>query len=235
MRGWTRILYFLAMSLCVGLAGCGGTSESATIVSFAGHSISRSTLEHWIPIESIISRDLFPQQPPPAGVVPDPPRYKACITYEKATAAKAGGQSPSAEQLARECRERYEQVRRHMLHLLIAYQWTAQEAQTEGVKVSEQELQQTYASDKREDFGTEAAFHKYLRATGETVADELKITLFNIETNKIFKKVISEHGASGLSAFYHGLGRRLAAETSCSPGYVIPDCEQYKGSEAPEI
>jgi len=190
-------------------------------------------LAHWIPIEAVLQRDLTPQEPPAPGEVPDPPAYKACIGFQMSV-VPAGEPTPSAAQAKQECEQRYHQIRTHMLELLIDYDWTEAEANAHAIRITPQEFQRTWARDKREVFGSEAVFQKYLHATGETLADELKIVRFDMQAIDLREKILHEHGVPALRQFGHQYPRELKAKTSCSPGYITPDCKQYTGSQQPE-
>jgi foldase protein PrsA len=218
------------------MAGCGGAGDPA-LVSFAGQPvITRATMAHWIPIQSIISRSLLPQQPPPSGEVPDPPSYTACIAYQKAIGPPANVDlpKPTTAQARQQCIARYEQTRLHLVRLLLSYKWTEVEAQSLGIHISQQELQRTWARNKLELFGTEKVFQRYLAVTGETAADELKILKFDMQASKIQEKVLRERGRAGLRRFDREYPKELAAKTSCAAGWIIPDCRQYKGPQRPE-
>jgi hypothetical protein len=221
-----------------GLAACGSTGSnasdpSAVLVSFRGKHITRATLAHWIPIEAILQRDLAPQTPPPAGLVPDPPNYTACIAYE-ISISPIGEPKPTSAQAKKTCETRDQQIRTHMLELLISYMWTEAQAHELGLTITPQEFQSTWARNKLELFGSQTNFERSLKATGETEEDEFKILRFDMQSEKIKTKILKEHGIPGLRAYYHQYPQEYAKQTSCTPEYTLPDCKQYKGTQQPE-
>jgi hypothetical protein len=51
---------------------------------------------------------------------------------------------------------------------------------------------------------------------------------------KLEYKIIGQIGIPRASKFYHEFPKRWAAQTNCSPEYIIPECKQYKGTQEPE-
>jgi len=225
----------LAITAC-GSSNGGGTNTA--IVSFAGHTIiTRAALAHWVPIEAVISRDLTIEHPAPPGEVPDPPNYTACINYEKTATLPAHSiiQPHTTSELKAKCKARYENIVRHMLHILINYQWVNQQAHAMSITITPQELQEGYTRLIRGLFPTETAYHNYLKATGETITDELQTTKSYLQATKLRNKLLQQHGIPGAIKYFHETPQQLAAQTNCSPGYIIPNCKQYKGPQPPEM
>lgn len=202
----------------------GGTPGSEVIESFDGHTLTRATLEHWIPIEAIIGQNLYQSVPPPPGMVPDPPHYTACINYERAV--KPSATTLTTSYLKEACEKRLAHVREHMQQLLIDYQWMETEAERQHITITPQTLQKAYNLNKQ----TPA----YRNATGETIPDELKIITFELQGQALQQKTLHEHGIAALRIFMHQYPRQLAAQTNCNPQYITPECKQYTGPEPPE-
>lgn len=239
MRHFRRhfcLLLALSAAPLVGLTGCGKSSDDPPIVSVAGQTVSKASLEHWIPIEAVIDHQSLPQAPVPKGEIPDPPRYAACIAYLAAHARTSTATQGAITKLALkgQCQARYRHVREHMLQILITYAWLRAEAAELNVHVSHRDVMQAFTRYKREVFKTDAAFRRYLRYTKSTLADELLIGQMDLLSTKIEQKVIAERGLSGARSYYHELPKRWAAKTDCSPAYVILNCKQYKGPHMPE-
>jgi hypothetical protein len=245
MRGMI-VATAMAVVAAGGLVGCGGSAgHGATVgsagggrvvVSFRGRGLSAGTIAHWDAVEAVLARELYPQQPPPRGLIPDPPRFTACIAYERATAPTPATGTPAATtaQLRQACRVRYEGVRTHMLQLLIGYEWMEAETAAHGIHVSDAEVQKAYERAEHIPFRTKTEFARYLRFSGQTPADEHKLVRFDVEAVDLREKIRHESGLPGLRKFYATYPRELAAQTSCSPGYVIAECKQYTGPQPPE-
>src|SRR5271170_392268 len=121
-------LFVVCVGVVVGVVGCGGSGDPAggaggpgrVVVSFEGHGITAGTVAHWDAVEAILSRDLYPQAPQPAGFTPVPPRFTACVAFERAhPPIGSAGKPGSTAALRAGCRARYEEVHTHMLQLLI--------------------------------------------------------------------------------------------------------------------
>jgi hypothetical protein len=222
-------------------ASSGGASvrkgaPAEVVARVAGQTISKATLAHWIPIEAVLSHYTLPQEPVPSGVVPDPPSYTACIAYLRATPPEAlnAQAMPTTAQLKERCRAYDKAIRRHTLQILVSYAWTRAEAHAHGIDVTDREVQRRWVQLEPERFPTEAIFTRYLRYTGSTVGDQLFHLRFNLLSERLGHKLLAEGGLPRAKKFYSEFARRWAAKTDCSPGYVIPECKQYKGPEAPE-
>ena len=227
-------LSVLAAIIALALAGCG--SSPSAIATVAGQTVDRETLEHWVPIEAAIDHGILPQAPLPKGEVPDPPHYSACIHYleHKARTTPSHPPVPSRSALLRQCRTRYEGVREHMLQILITFAWVIAETKALNLHVSDHEAAKEFARYKKEVFKTEKAFRNYLRYTGETLADELLISKMDLLSTKLQSKIVAERGINGARRYYADFPKRWAAKTSCKPGFVVPQCRQYKGTTEPE-
>ena len=225
--------------LLAAVAGCGGSSRGSdpaggVVVSFKGQPlVTRALVAHWVPIEAVLQRNLTPQERPVAGEVPDPPAYKACIAYQ-ISIAPAGVGKPTPDEAKKECEARNTQIHEHILGLLIEYAWTEAEANAHGITITPKELQARWVREKLELFGPETVFQKYLHATGETFADELKIIRFDMQAIDLREKILHEDGIPALRAFYKQYPLELKTKTNCTPGYITPDCKQYKGNQPPE-
>ena len=232
----------------VGLAACGGASGGGAVVAqVGGSSISKATLDHWTRVEAVLAYKVIPRQPVPSGVVPDPPSYTACIAYLAAapkivTPQPVKGQpKPTTAQLTTRCRQRYEELQRKALGILIDYYWINGEVADQGVKVTGMETQKSLESFVHKEFPNETEFHKYLTYTGMSVSDVLFIMRDTILTTKLQR--ILEKVGKGLTGqqqqqqavlkFAKEFQKHWTARTNCHTGYVVPYCKQYKGPETP--
>jgi hypothetical protein len=256
MRGWAmhrggvaRLLVAFAICGSLVASGCGGSkhagaggspgvpqgaSGGGVVASVAGRAITKATLEHWIPIEAVISEVAFPHAPVPLGLVPDPPAYSACISYRRSKAVAAGGAVPSIVTVKRECEARYQQVRSHMLQILISFQWLDLAAGSEGVVVTSSEVRSMFERFRREQIGDQAALRAYLKYTKETLADELLVSRADLIGTRLLKKAERKYGVKGIRRHEEEFAHLWASKTSCTRGYVIPECREYHGTAAPE-
>jgi hypothetical protein len=150
------------------LADCSndGTHDTV-IVSVGRRSITKGELAHWISALAL------------GRMVPDPPRYTACVAYQKALVS-----SPVAE-LETECRREYRMLKQHALDFLISSDWLIGEAADRGSPISEQEIARRLEEKKKSFANGEAEFKESLKAIGHTVADrEIEIAT-ELATSKL--------------------------------------------------
>lgn len=248
------IWWLLAIAFAIAAAGsqigCGGGDKPVAQVAGVG-SISKAEVEHWMPIEARLLYREVPTRPTPAGVVPDPPTYVACISFLRSNPEKIGERtaSMSADQLRVKCAHKQHELKVLTLNTLIAWDWTIGDGLAAGMKVSDAEVRHRVQSLKRVDL-VGVDFNKYLKYSGQTSSDMLlraKVQLFEVKLNQKLReftnrlpKGLTEHQqrAALVSAKVDPSSlspRQWAAKTSCQPGYVTSACKQYKGTLAPGI
>jgi foldase protein PrsA len=106
------------------LGSCRGGARESVIVRTDARAITEETLVHWM---SVLA---------PEHIVPDPPRYTACVAHQEAFAPQSTGVG-----LKRECQEQYRALKQQALDLLISSQWLIDEAADQGLRASDQEIQ----------------------------------------------------------------------------------------------
>jgi foldase protein PrsA len=227
----------VALAIGIGIAACGdpGAAGDMTVARVGSHAITKATLEHWTDVEAVLAYETEPKHPVPSGVVPDPPAYSRCVAYlEKTTSPEPGQAVPTRSQLKRRCQERRRSLQRHVLDILLLHYWLLDEGAEQGVKVTSAEVKKTL--DRT--FPNEAAYRRYLALTGETPADErLIIEKDRLDTRLLQTaeakrapqpKSLREHEQAMIEAAT-AFTKKWKARTSCSAGYVVTECKQYKG------
>jgi len=224
--------------LAAGLAGCGSSSTSETIAQVGDYKISRAALEHWTPIEAILAYNGNPTSPVPKGVIPDPPKYKACIKWLRSTMPRPHGKEvgPSNTQLERECASKFLELRNHMLEILITYDWLQEEATARHIKISDAEVSHELAQFVHREYPSQAAFHAFLGFTGLSLADERQRIKRNMLASRLLEYARSHAGPAQIEKgeafadFVHEFEKRWRARTSCHAGYVISSCAPHKSA-----
>jgi parvulin-like peptidyl-prolyl isomerase len=154
----------LVLATAVGLAACGGSGGGGgvrgdVVARVGAGSITTTTLSHWM---SVLA---------PEHVVPDPPRYSACVAHREAVAQRS-----DAATLAAECRRQYQALERQVLDFLIVKDWLIGEAADEHVGVSQREVERRLGEKKQSFPNGDAEFSRSLKAVAQTVVDvELEI------------------------------------------------------------
>ncbi len=176
-----------------GLAACGGIPSDA-VVQVNGQAISKSTFEHWLGVAASASAAALPGQKAAKPVVPDPPTYTNCIAHLKEIEPKpAKGQKPRTEaQLKTQCEQQYKALQQQVLGFLISADWVVGQAEEQGVKVSDKEVEAQFNKLKKQQFPKEAEFQKFLATTGQTISDLLLRVKLSMLSTKIQEKVTKD-------------------------------------------
>jgi hypothetical protein len=234
-----------AVLLAIGASSCGGgQSIPPTAVAIVeGTPISKATLDHWTSVEFVTDNETLAQRPAPSGVVPKPPLYTACITHERETERKAASsaKAPGDAALKRRCEQHYETVREHVLNVLIVFEWYIKEGEKQGVSPADAEVKRQYARFSGEHYPHPGELRRFLTNTGETYDDELLRMKMDLLTTNLSNRELKKVGGTTTPEQQHELAQWGAkfitdwvARTSCRPGYVVPNCKEYKGSKLPD-
>jgi foldase protein PrsA len=176
-----------------GLAACGGIPSDA-VVQVNGQAISKETFNHWLGVAASASAAALPGQKAPKPVVPDPPSYTNCVAHLKEIEPKpAKGQQPKTEaQLKTQCEQQYKALQQQVLGFLISADWVIGQAEEQGVKVSDKEVEAQFNKLKKQQFPKEAEFQKFLASTGQTDSDLLLRVKLSMLSTKIQEKVTKD-------------------------------------------
>jgi hypothetical protein len=208
---------------------------AADVASVDGQPISEAMLDHWVAIQASTEYEVMPKGPIPAGVIPDPPAFRACIaflraggpTHEKPTRARTNAQ------FLRECEESYHALRRHVLPILISFKWWEAKGKELGIDISQQKIATEFARYREEEYHSLAGYEQYIRRTGQTLTDEylrMRMDLYQ----GAFRAYFTAKGTAAYLKYLRELPKEMALRTSCQPSDVNPNCEEYEGSSPPE-
>ncbi|HWX45460.1 MAG TPA: peptidyl-prolyl cis-trans isomerase [Solirubrobacteraceae bacterium] len=190
---WIAALGAVFFAAC-GLAACGGGIPSDAVVQVNGQPVTKATFDHWLGVAASASSAAAPGQKAAKPVLPEPPAYTACIAHLKAVEPKpAKGQKPKTEgQLKAQCEQQYTALKQQVLGFLISADWVIGEAESQGVKVNDKEVQTRFNQLKKQQFPKEAEFQKFLSTTGQSVSDLLLRVKLSMLTTKIQEKVTKD-------------------------------------------
>jgi hypothetical protein len=244
--------YIISAIICCGtaglaLTGCGGSRSTtqealaggqpgagAIVASVDGSVIKESTLNHWTAVQAAAQYETSPKAPLPAGVIPDPPEFRACISYLRRVAQREGSTKlqTNADTLV-ECEKSYRRTRAHALEILISFKWLEEEASRVGLKVTDAKLVAELARVRKAEFPSVSQYQLYLQRAHLTLADEYQRLRINLLSTGLQRHFQGE-GLVALARFAHEFPRTWAARTSCRSADVNPNCKEYKGSIPPE-
>ena len=165
------------------LAGCGDSIPGDSVATVDGTNIEKADYEHWLGIAAKAGG--------PDATVPKPPEFTECIAAAKKAAAKPqeGQPKQSDADYKKQCQQQYDQLRDQVVGLLINYQWLEKEAEEQGVKVTDDEVQKAFDEQKKQAFPKQADYDKFLKDSGQTNEDVLLRVKMELISNKIRDKV----------------------------------------------
>jgi hypothetical protein len=232
--------------------GCGGGSDP-TVAQIEGvGSISKSVLQHWMPIEARIIYQEVPTSAPPKGVMPDPPNYAECITflkvYLKPDPQTVTGHVGDRAELKRECDHQYKELKWITLNTLIGWYWEIGQGNALGIHVTDGEVKSRFLQASQVFVPKGGTLANYLRWTDESRADMLFRSRVQLYESKIHKKALAEirriskildakqreEEGQRLSAWITP-AQRWVGKTTCVTGYVASSCREYRGPLKPGL
>jgi Raf kinase inhibitor-like YbhB/YbcL family protein len=194
------VLPLLALGLLVGCGG--GSSTTSAVPSSPAAAVDAATVSASDAVATV------------AGV----PIAKASYTHWLAVEQKLGAPSSPSHQA---------------LGFLITSEWVLGEASGRHMSVSEAEVKRRYAQLVHQSFPKAGSLRKYLAKSGETEADLLARIKVELLASRIAAKITTGKSSSQrtavLAAFEKSFQRHWKSVTSCSAGYVMEDCRQYRG------
>lgn len=181
----------LAVIIGVALTGCGDSvpDDGVAKVSDARGDgvITKDDFDRWMTVAARRGSQGQGSSPVP---MPDPPDFATCVAYKKKGAPKpAKGQpTPTDAQFKAQCEQQWEQVRDQVLGFLIAAEWVKGEAEERDITVSDEDIDTTFAQQRKQAFPKEADFKKFLDESGSTEDD----VRFQIEVELLQKKLADD-------------------------------------------
>lgn len=124
-------------------------------------------------------------------------------------------------------------ARHQALSFLITSEWVVREAAARHITVTDAEVRQRFDQLVRKQFPKPGSLQKFLAKAHETEADLLARIKVELLTARIEAQVTKgKKGAqrtATLRKFSEKFQKHWKSLTNCKPGYVMEDCNQYKG------
>jgi foldase protein PrsA len=183
--------FFVAVAV---LTACGGGVPGNSVATVGDQTLKKSTFEHWMRIAAISSagqQNPTASQPPKVSIPDAENDFKSCIAEKrKSTPPPAKGQAkPTDAQFKQQCQQQYDQLKNQVMSFLLRATWLDQEAQKQGVKVADKDVQKQLDTAKKQAFPKDADYQKYLVRNGLTNADVLFQQRSQLLEQKITQKV----------------------------------------------
>lgn len=121
------------------------------------------------------------------------------------------------------------ELQNEVLQFLISSDWVKGEAEARGITVSAAEAKKSFNRIRHQEFPKRSEFARFLRDSGQTVADLIFRVELNLLSGRIQKSVVAgDRGASSkkraLSEFVKTFKATWQAQTYCASEYATVDC-----------
>jgi hypothetical protein len=230
IRG-VRALAGLVLSAAVLAAGCGGGGGNDVVARVGGYSITRGMLNRWMSNEVGEDYYLTSTHRVPAGLVSEPPNYKRCVAALKGVApfpGKGQPRQPTALELASKCQQLHRAIKEQALDFLISAYGSTAFAASRGIRVSDQETRRSLAEIQAERFPRKGVLAQYLANRNRSYADQL----FYVKVNLITQRLLAHVKPGDAQAFAKLSVEAKRVPVSCSKGYVVHGCKEFRESSA---
>jgi foldase protein PrsA len=193
------------------LSACGGNNVPGNAVANVdGTLVTTQQFGHWM---TVAARS----QNPTGGAVsvPDAPAFTRCVASKRKSQPKPtkGQKPPTDAQLKSQCKQEYDGLRDQVMQFLISAQWIQGEAEDQGIKVSQADVNKRFAQTKKQSFPKESDYQKFLKQSGMTQADILFRVKLDALSTKIRDKVTkgqSKVTDAQITTYYNKNKKRFA-------------------------
>jgi foldase protein PrsA len=173
-----------AAFLTVGAAaviGCGGSDSvpSGSVATVGDEEITQEEFDKWL--KTAVSG----QAQGGEAVVPDPPEFTKCVAAKKDAPLPKGQKQQSDAALKKQCQQEYDTLKREVMLFLIQAEWVEQEAEEQGVEVSDAAVRKSFEDQKKQAFPTDKAYNQFIKTSGMTEED----ILFRVKLNELQQKL----------------------------------------------
>ena len=162
------------------------------VAKVGDETIPKTTFDRWMRIAAISAQGPAAGDQAPEVKIPQPPEFKDCVAEKTKTSPKPpkGQPKPTADQFKAQCKQEYEGLRDQVMQLLIQEKWVRGEAEEQGVKVSEEEVNKAFEEQKKQSFPKKGDYEKFLKTSGFTEQDILFRVRLEQLSNKLREKVV---------------------------------------------
>jgi foldase protein PrsA len=176
----------LPIAACAALiAGCGQDVPTNGVAKIGDTVITKDQFNHWLNAAAHGSA-----QPGSPVSLPDPPNFTKCVANLANQPVPKGAKKPTQAQLKTQCQQQYDALKQQVMQFLVSAEWIQQEAKSQGVKVSNQQVQKQFQDQKKQSFKKDSDYQKFLKQSGMTESDLLFRVKLDVISNDVRSKVI---------------------------------------------
>jgi foldase protein PrsA len=210
------------------IAGCGDEIPSGAVAKVGDATITQDEFDKWL------NTAVTGQAQGAEAVVPDPPEFTKCVAGKKKLPVPEGQKKPSDAELKKQCEREYETLKGEVMQFLIQAEWVTQEAEEQGVEVSDAAVRKSLEDQKKQAFPTEKAYQEFIKSSGMTEEDILYRVKLNQLQEKLTQKITEDAGKvsdEDIEEYYEKNKRRFAQPERRDLRVVLTKNEQ-KAEEA---
>lgn len=204
----TKLIFTVAVAGLGALTatGCGNDVPPNAVATVGDTSIKKADFEKWLKTaQSSASQGATP-------VSYGPPDFKACVAAKKKQPTTDSKKQSDAE-LKKTCKTEFDQLKKQVMQFLIQAQWVEQEAAKQDIKITDAQVQKSFADQKKQAFPTDKAYNQFLKTSGMTEKDILFRVRLDQLQQKLTQKVTEKETKvtdEDVSAYYDKNKKRFA-------------------------
>jgi hypothetical protein len=241
MKRFTHLLTVTGVMLVsvAGVASCGGSDPSGSVVAHVGSTpISRAMLNEWM--GAVVGGDYYEHlsTPAPVGLVSDPADYPKCISAAETIVPKSstGQLALTRSQISGKCRLLQQALKEQALELLISIESRIGEGGELGIPPTTAEVNHLFSMIKAREFPKPGEYQTFLAERHWNNSVEV----LQIKRNIVVSKIQAKFQAKGQGftrayiSYVEQSAKKWTAKTTCSQGYIVAGCKEYKASPQQE-
>jgi foldase protein PrsA len=162
------------------IVACGSESvPSGSVAKVGDEDITQEEFDKWL------GTAVSGQAAGGTAVAPDPPEFTKCVAQKKKAPLPQGQKQQSDAALKKQCQQEYDTLKREVMLFLIQAEWVQQEADEQGVEVSDESVRKSFEDQKKQAFPTDKAYNEFIKSSGMTEED----ILFRVRLNELQQKL----------------------------------------------
>jgi foldase protein PrsA len=161
------------------VAGCGNDVPPNGVAKVGDAVITQDEFDKWLRTASA------GQAQGGQASAPDPPDFNRCVAAKKKLPLPKGQEQPSDSQLKKQCEQEFDQLKTEVMQFLIQAEWVQQEAEAQGINVSDKEVKRSFEDQKKQAFPNDKAYQQFLKTSGMTEED----ILFRVKLDQLQQKL----------------------------------------------
>src|SRR5829696_1684105 len=202
------ILALAAAALGVAaFAGCGNDVPAGAVAKVGDATITQDEFDKWLASAAKGNTQGG------SAAVPDPPDFEKCVAAKAKTPVPKDQKQPSDEDLKKQCKSDYDQLKREVMQFLIQAEWVQQEAAEQDIKVTDAQIKKSFEDQKKQAFPDDKQYKEFLASSGMTEEDILFRVKLDQLQQKLTQKVTEDAkkvSDEDISAYYEKNKKRFA-------------------------